>query len=137
MRYSQIGRKAVGSPGSVTVASRDADSLRRSPWPLPVSSFPIKCSAANTSASPIFSDVTAEAGLSWRHFNGFSPDRYLIEAMGGGVGFFDFDNDGEMDIFLLNGGETPQGQERETGSERSVSQFGQWQICGRRSRRRV
>ena len=44
----------------------------------------------NTPASPIFSDVTAEAGLTWRHFNGFSPDRHLIEAMGGGVGFFDF-----------------------------------------------
>jgi hypothetical protein len=62
------------------------------------------------SASPIFSDVTREAGLTWRHFNGFSPDRHLIETMGGGVGFFDFDNDGWLDIFLLNGGETPRGK---------------------------
>ncbi len=65
---------------------------------------------ADTSPNPIFSDVTAEAGLTWRQFNGFSPDRYLIETMGGGVGLFDFDNDGWLDIFLLNGGETPRGK---------------------------
>ena len=61
-------------------------------------------------AYPIFSDVTAASGITWRQFNGFSPDRYLIETMGGGVGFFDFDNDGSLDIFLLNGGETPRGK---------------------------
>jgi hypothetical protein len=57
----------------------------------------------------IFTDVTTEAGILWRQFNGFSPDRYLIETMGGGVGFFDFDSDDWLDIFLLNGGETPHG----------------------------
>src|SRR6266576_6091723 len=60
--------------------------------------------------NPIFSDVTDAAGIHWRHFNGFSPDRFLIETMGGGVGFFDFDDDGWLDIFLLNGGETPHGK---------------------------
>ncbi len=59
---------------------------------------------------PIFSDVTAEAGIRWAQFSGLSPDRYLIETMGGGVGFFDADNDGYQDIFLLNGGETPRGK---------------------------
>ena len=58
----------------------------------------------------IFSDVTADAGITWRHFNGFSPDRYLIEAMGGGVGLLDFDGDGWLERFLLNGGETPRGK---------------------------
>jgi len=66
--------------------------------------------AVETAAKPIFSDVTEEAGITWRQFNGMSPDRYLIETMGGGVALFDFDNDGWLDVFLLNGGETPRGR---------------------------
>jgi enediyne biosynthesis protein E4 len=66
--------------------------------------------AADGRPIPIFSDVTDAAGITWRHFSGFSPDRYLIETMGGGVGLFDFDDDGWLDIFLLNGGETPHGK---------------------------
>jgi enediyne biosynthesis protein E4 len=65
---------------------------------------------ADSPPQPIFSDVTADAGITWSHFNGYSPDRYLIETMGGGVGLFDFEGDGWLDIFLLNGGETPRGK---------------------------
>ena len=60
--------------------------------------------------TPIFSEITETAGIQWKHFSGASPDRYLIETMGGGVGFFDFDRDGLLDIFLVNGGETPHGK---------------------------
>jgi len=72
--------------------------------------LPASLMEADGRPEPIFSDVTAEAGITWRQFNGFSPDRYLIETMGGGVGLFDFDDDGRLDIFLLNGGETPRGK---------------------------
>jgi enediyne biosynthesis protein E4 len=72
--------------------------------------FPAKLVAAEAETKFIFSSVNAEAGISWRPFNGVSPDRYLIETMGGGVGFFDFDDDGWLDILLLNGGETPRGK---------------------------
>jgi len=67
---------------------------------------------AATAESPaeIFSDVTQQAGITWQHFSGESPDRFLIETMGGGVAFLDFDGDGLQDIFFVNGGETPHGK---------------------------
>jgi hypothetical protein len=61
-------------------------------------------------ATELFTDVTAQAGITWRHFSGASEDHFLIETMGGGVAFLDFDGDGLQDIFLVNGGETPHGK---------------------------
>ena len=57
-----------------------------------------------------FEDVTQQAGIDWSHFNGESPDRHLIEVTTGGLGFLDYDNDGLLDLFLVNGGETPRGK---------------------------
>ncbi len=59
---------------------------------------------------PLFRDVTAQAGITWRHFNGQSLDRFLVESTAGGVAFLDFDNDGLQDLFFVNGGETPRGR---------------------------
>jgi hypothetical protein len=54
---------------------------------------------------PVFTDVTAAAGLSHaRNVSGSPSDKQLLlEEMGGGVAFFDYDNDGWLDIFLVNG----------------------------------
>jgi hypothetical protein len=69
-----------------------------------------RASAAPQPSPEIFSDVTQQAGIHWQQFSGESPDRFLIETMGGGVAFLDFDGDGLQDIFFVNGGETPHGK---------------------------
>ncbi|MBL8173822.1 MAG: CRTAC1 family protein [Bryobacterales bacterium] len=68
--------------------------------------------AGQVAAPPVFRDITAAAGIVWRHFNGLSPDRYLLESTTGGVAVLDFDNDGLMDLFFVNGGETPRGKSK-------------------------
>jgi enediyne biosynthesis protein E4 len=51
-----------------------------------------------------FTDVAREAGLtSVIPFGGTDQKTYIIEAVGSGCAFFDFDNDGWMDIFILGG----------------------------------
>lgn len=62
--------------------------------------------SASDSPQIIFTDVTQAAGIDWRHVSGESNDRYLIESMGSGAAFLDFDQDGLLDICLVGGGQT-------------------------------
>ena len=49
-----------------------------------------------------FTDITAESGITFVHFNGAYGDKLLPETMGGGVAFFDLDNDGDQDLLFIN-----------------------------------
>ncbi len=50
-----------------------------------------------------FTDVTSALGVSFRHIASHTSKKYLIETMGSGVALFDYDNNGRLDIFLVNG----------------------------------
>ena len=54
-------------------------------------------------APPRFADVTARAGLAFTHASGASADKYMMETFGSGVAWVDFDNDGFVDLYLVNG----------------------------------
>jgi hypothetical protein len=61
--------------------------------------------AVAQASSPLFVEIPAsQSGITWVHENAMSPQRYLPEALGPGCAFLDFDNDGWMDIFLVNSG---------------------------------
>jgi enediyne biosynthesis protein E4 len=53
---------------------------------------------------PRFENIAVAAGVNFRHANGASPDHHLQEIMGSGGLFFDYDNDGWTDLFLVDGG---------------------------------
>ena len=53
---------------------------------------------------PVFRDVSTEAGLDFTHRNGAAGNFYLPEIMGSGGALVDYDNDGDLDIYLVQSG---------------------------------
>src|SRR5262249_30994691 len=64
---------------------------------------------ARAQATPSFrfTDVTAQAGLQFRHNSGAYGGKLLPETLGSGCAFLDYDNDGWQDILLVNGMDWP------------------------------
>ena len=81
--------------------------LKRKPAPLPpqVTAFAAPVSPDRPRAEiPVakFTDITQEAGITFVHNNGAYGEKLLPETMGGGVAFFDYDNDGHQDLLFIN-----------------------------------
>src|SRR5512132_3592212 len=56
-------------------------------------------------APPAFEEVPSSvSGIRWTHTAGLSPQMYMPETAGAGCAFLDYDNDGWMDIYLVNSG---------------------------------
>ena len=53
--------------------------------------------------TPLFKDVAEQVGLKFQHYNGMTGKFYLPEITGSGAALFDFDNDGDLDVFLVQG----------------------------------
>ncbi len=59
--------------------------------------------APQSPSTVVFTDVTAQVGINFRHSASPTSQKYLPETMGAGVALFDFDGDGRLDIFFTNG----------------------------------
>jgi enediyne biosynthesis protein E4 len=84
--------------------------------------FPQEQVKQGSSSGAKFSDVTDRTGVKFRYLSSHTTKKYLPETMGAGVALFDYDNDGRLDIFLVNGAPiedpTPKGTiPRKTGPE--------------------
>jgi len=55
----------------------------------------------------VFVDVARQSGISFTHDNAASPEKFLIETMGSGCGWIDYDQNGLLDLYLVNGAATP------------------------------
>lgn len=63
--------------------------------------WPASTFAQGAGDAPLFRDITESTGITFRH-NSAPEKKYIVESMSGGVGLFDFDRDGLLDIYLVN-----------------------------------
>jgi hypothetical protein len=65
---------------------------------------PITAGGFVSSGPVVFRDVSRESGLTaWRHSIGTPAMKYIVDSLGGGVALLDYNNDGWLDIYLVNG----------------------------------
>src|SRR5579862_1384720 len=68
---------------------------------------PLSAAARAPVGQPRFEDITSKAGIDWVHNPCRTGKKLLPETVGGGGGFLDYNNDGELDILLINGAALP------------------------------
>lgn len=68
-------------------------------------------------------DVTKASGVTYYQSNSATPSKYLIETMGGGVALFDYDNDGWLDIYFVNGAKLHNAQKDGEALDKSSPEF--------------
>jgi enediyne biosynthesis protein E4 len=74
--------------------------------PLGFSPGPTRSAIASQTSNVSFLDVAPAAGIQFQHDNAATAEKYLIETMGGGCGWIDYDQNGLFDLYLVNSAAT-------------------------------
>src|SRR5580704_9959449 len=71
----------------------------------------LSCHSSSTPKTPLFEDVAKQTGIDFWQFSGATGKMLLPEMVGSGAALFDYDNDGDLDVFLIQGYPTgPEGK---------------------------
>jgi hypothetical protein len=70
-----------------------------------------------------FEDVTAQSGIRFKHETSRTRQKYLPESMGAGVAMFDYDNDGWLDLFFVNGAKLQDPMPRASSPDKSDPRY--------------
>ena len=101
LRWSLLALLAIG-----LVVGLVALLVRRQPEAPPETTIQRQAPEAIRQPSQVpsvsFTDITAEAGIDFVHFNGATGEKLLPETMGSGAAFFDLDHDDDVDLLLVN-----------------------------------
>ena len=93
----QQSQPTASSQGTVSTAGAHAPILDSEKRPITAGGFV-------ESGPVIFQDIAEQAGLTaWRHMMGPAKKRFILETVGSGVALLDYDKDGWLDIYLVNG----------------------------------
>ena len=78
---------------------------------LPLLFLLVSCKPSAPHSTPLFEDVAQKSGIDFRQYSGATGEFLLPEMVGSGAALIDYDNDGDRDVFLVQGYPTsPQGK---------------------------
>jgi hypothetical protein len=79
-------------------------------------------------AQVIFRDVTAESGVTFKHTDGSSGRHHIMETVTAGLALFDYDDDGDIDIYFINGAPLPGSKVKVTPANELYRNDGGWKF---------
>src|SRR5271166_127327 len=104
LRFSKVAFVSLLTGAFCLVAAFSPSSFsQQATHPPPRSHSKARPSSTDSLSQISFVDVTRSAGIDFHLTCGSHEKRYIMDSMCGGVAVFDYDNDGWMDIFLVNG----------------------------------
>lgn len=113
IRFPRIGGSLLAALFSLAPACLHAQATlptQAMPGPIPTS---IPGEKISSEGAGKFVDITAKSGIKFQNLSVHTANKYLIETMGSGAAVLDYDNDGLLDVFLVNVAKISEGEPKD------------------------